>query len=400
MALAITQKTKSLGRATRLFGAALASTLILTGCGGGGGSSGDSPTTNRIFLAGDSLLDTGTFGFRATVQNSAGPTKIFIDVISEARGMVTPCPAYTAASSSTLVPYTRNAACTNFAIGGGRVVSSLDTPRSIVKQLQDMKASFTRFETSDLFLVDGGGNDFADLAGSFGAFATAAGAARASPTAETVAAYQAATQAYATFLAPLLQPTAWAQGPAAQAAVVTSITTAMLTAADPSAQAVSYGLAYSVKLADVLMAAIDENLVAAGATRVLVANPPNIVLTPAFSAVRGLLGPVVSGWISAYNLQLESLASARSQVAVYNLFAKFSELLDPQVGATYGFNNVLDAACSSPIRENPAACSTAALDAANPAWPGYFFSDGFHGTPKANEVIAKDAVGVLDTLRW
>ncbi|MFZ8912805.1 MAG: hypothetical protein ACO2Y4_07250, partial [Burkholderiaceae bacterium] len=137
-----------------------------------------------------------------------------------------------------------------------------------------------------------------------------------------------------------------------------------------------------------------------GATRELVANPPNIVLTPDFSAVRGLLGPVVSGWISAYNLQLESLASTRSQVAVYNLFAKFSDLLDPQVGASYGFTNVLDAACSSRISENPAACSTAALDVVNPAWPGYFFSDGFHGTPLANQVIAQDVIRVLENLGW
>ena len=397
MALAITQKTKSLGRATRLFGAALASTLILTGCGGGGGSSGDSPTTNRIFLAGDSLFDTGTFGFRYTVQNSAGPTKIFIDVISEARGMVTPCPAYTAASSSTLVPYTRNAACTNFAISGGRVVSSLETPRSIVKQLQDMTASFTRFETSDLLIVVGGGNDFADLAGSFGAFATAAGAARASPTAETVAAYQVATQAYATFLAPLLQPTAWAQGPAAQAAVVTSITTAMLTAADPSAQAVSYGLAYSVKLADTLTKAIDENLIAAGATRILILNPPDIVLTPRFAPVRSLLGPLVSGWIAGYNLQLESFAAARSQVALYDSYTKgFRFVRDPQVGASFGFTNVKDAACST----IDASCSTAALDVAKPEWSGYFFADEFSGTPLAHKVIGTEIADQLATLGW
>jgi len=393
MGLATTRKTRSLGQATRLFGIALASTFILSGCGGGG-SSGDSPTTNRIFVAGDSLFDTGTFGFKFTVQNAAGPTKIVIDLLSENKGVQTPCPAYSASLALS------NLSCTGFAVGGAGINISAGSPRNVIKQLQDIKATYSRFDSSDLILVDGGGNDFAALTGSFGAFAAAAAAAQASQTAESVAAYQAATQAYATFVAPLLQQAAWAQGPAAQTAVVTSLTTAILTATDPSAQAVSYGAAYSVKLADIFMAAIDENLVSAGATRVLVANPPNIVLTPNFSAVRGLLGPVVSGWISAYNLQLESLASARSQVAVYNLFAKFSELLDPQLGATYGFTNVLDAACSSPISENPAACSTAALDAVNPAWPGYFFSDGFHGTPKANEAIAKDVVGVLDTLGW
>ena len=393
MALANAQKLMSLGRSTKLFGVVLASVLVLAGCGGGGSSS-DSPSTSRMFAAGDSLFDMGTFGIKFTVQNAAGPTKIVIDLLSENKGVESPCPAY----SSTLA--LSNLSCTGFAVSGAGINTGVGTARNVIKQLQDIKATYSRFDSSDLVLIDGGGNDFAALTESFGAFATAAGAARASQTAESVAAYQAAAQAYATFVAPLLQQAAWAQGPAAQTAVVTSLTTAILTAADPSAQAVSYGLAYSVKLADVLMAAIDENLVSAGATRVLVFNPPNIVLTPDFSAVRGLLGPVVSGWISAYNLQLESLASTRSQVAVYNLFAKFSDLLDPQVGASYGFTNVLDAACSSPISENPAACSTAALDVVNPAWPGYFFSDGFHGTPLANQVIAQDVIRVLENLGW
>ena len=392
MALATTRKSKSLGQVTRLFGIALASTFILTGCGGGGGSSTDSPTTNRILLAGDSLLDMGTFnGLKFTVQSTAGATKIAIDHVAEAKGIKVPCSAY----SSELA--LANLSCTGFAIGGGRVVSSLDTPRSIVKQLQDMKASFTRFETSDLFLVDGGGNDFADLAGSFGAFATAAGAARASPTAETVAAFQAATQAYATFLAPLLQPTAWAQGPAAQAAVVTSLATTILTAADPSAQAVSYGLAYSVKLADTLTKAIDENLIAAGATRILVFNLPDIALTPRFAPVRSLLGPVITGWSAGFNFQLESFAAARSQVALYDFYTKgFRFVRDPQVGASFGFTNVKDAACST----IDASCSTAALDVAKPEWSGYFFADGFHGTPLANRLIGREIADQLATLGW
>lgn len=393
MAVAKFRKLRPLGRSVKLFGVALASALVLAGCGGGGSSS-DSPVTTRLFVAGDSLFDTGTFGIKFTVQNASGPTKIVIDLLAENKGVETPCPAY---SSSLALS---NPSCTAFAVGGAGINTGVGTARNIVKQLQDIRATYSGFSSSDLVLIDGGGNDFAALTESFGAFATAAAAARANQTAESVAAYQAATQAYATFVAPLLQQAAWAQGPAAQSAVVTSLTTAILTAADPSAQAVSYGLAYSVRLADVLVAAIDENLVSAGAARVLVANPPNIVLTPNFSAVRGLLGPVVSGWISAYNLQLESLASTRGQVAVYNLFAKFSELLDPQVGASYGFTNVLDAACLSPISENPTACSTAALDAVNPAWPGYFFSDGFHGTPRANQVIAEDVVVTLDTLGW
>jgi outer membrane lipase/esterase len=394
MPLTKPQPPKSFGQVAKILTVALASSVLLAGCGGGGGSSGEAPATQRMFVAGDSLFDTGTFGIKFTVQNAAGPTKIIIDLLSDDKGLSSPCPAY----SPTLT--LSNLSCTGFAVGGAGINTSTGTPRNVVKQLQDMKSSYMRFESSDLVLIDGGGNDFAALTESFGAFATAAGAARASQTAESVAAYQAATQAYATFVAPLLQPAAWAQGPAAQTAVVSSLTTAILTADDPSTQAVSYGLAYSVKLADVLVAAIDENLIAAGATRIFVANPPNIVLTPQFSAVRGLLGPVVSGWIAGYNLQLESLASARSQVAVYNLYAKFSDLLVPEVGATFGFTNVVDAACASSISENPAACSTAALDASRPDWRGYFFSDGFHGTPLANEVIAQDVIRVLDNLGW
>jgi outer membrane lipase/esterase len=70
-------------RIKHIIGASLAA-LLLISCGGGGGvSGGGSASSVKVF--GDSLADSGTFGFRFTV-NQAGPngtaTPIWVDKIA------------------------------------------------------------------------------------------------------------------------------------------------------------------------------------------------------------------------------------------------------------------------------------------------------------------------------
>jgi outer membrane lipase/esterase len=380
---------KSVDSAARLLGLLLVSTFFLSGCGGGGGSSGGPPTA-RMFVAGDSLFDMGTYGFKFTVQSTTATTKIVIDHVAEGKGIDVPCAAY----SNVLA--LANTDCTGFAVGGATISLTPNTAQNIVKQLVDMKATHGTFNDSDLILVDGGGNDFAALTTAFGTWATAAATYAAAPNAGNLTALQTATSGYATVLAPVTNS---AQFAAAPAATVTAIATGILTAADAQTTAIGLGVQYSVKLADMLMAAIDDNLLDAGAKRVLVANPPKISGTPAFAAAAAL-APVVNGWIGAYNLQLESLVDARGEVEVYNLYKKFEDLTTPAIGASFGFDDVTQAACSTSLSVNPVLCSDAALDALGIDWGSYFFSDSFHGSPLANRVIANDVLSVLNNKGW
>ena len=399
MTLTMLRMSKSVAPAMKLFGLALASTFLLAGCGGGGGSSSGGPST-RIFVAGDSLFDMGTFGFKFTVQNTSQglqntltATKIAIDHVAEAKGLDIPCSAY----SNTLALV--NTDCTSFAVGRGTISLTPTTAQNIVKQLVDMRAIHGPFDEADLILIDGGGNDFSALTEAFGTWATAAATYAAIQTPANLLSLQAATSAYATVLAPVTNA---AEFSAAPAATVTAITTGILTAADAQTAALGLGVQYSVKLADLLVAAIDENLIQEGAKRILISNPPNIVSTPAFASAAAL-APVVSGWVGYYNIQLESLAAARSEVEVYNFFAKFTELTTLATAASYGFTDVTSAACVAGLDTGVAAvqaCSDVALTAQSIDWETYFFSDSFHGSPLANEIIANDMVEVLNAMGW
>ena len=55
-----------------LVAAACSAAALLAGCGGGGDAAGPKVAISRVVVAGDSLADVGTFGFKFTVQNAAG----------------------------------------------------------------------------------------------------------------------------------------------------------------------------------------------------------------------------------------------------------------------------------------------------------------------------------------
>lgn len=148
----------------RLQLAALATAVLLAACGGG------DPAITSVKVMGDSLSDSGTFGLKFTVQGSAGTgagsTPIWPELVADDVADTDALCAYYRVNPVTQAA-TVQTGCTNYAVGGGRInhFDNPQDPRSITLQLQQAAQVHGSYKSSDLLLVDGGGNDAADLAG-------------------------------------------------------------------------------------------------------------------------------------------------------------------------------------------------------------------------------------------
>jgi phospholipase/lecithinase/hemolysin len=342
-----------------------------------------------VIVAGDSLADVGAFGYKFTVQNSADLAAgfpIFPQIVAADFGVTSQCNFYvftggTFAANST-------AGCTNYAVGGGRIVNPasqggaaapLAVPTQLATALQVAGGTWT---DADLLLVDGGGNDAADL----------------------VTAYLGAQANPAGFQAFLLQ----------------QLTPQELgAAASPEAAA---GL-YMHKLADTYYNAIKANALDHGATHVAVLNIPDITLTPklqqvltgvtnqAGAAVAAQVKGALQQWISAFNTELQAQAGGDSRIALVDFYADITD--EAAHPADYALTNVTTPACpitgvdgsGLPTYSFPA-CTTAALDAAPPAgaaagwWQSYAFADSFHPTPFGHHLLAASVSRAIARAGW
>ena len=222
----------------------LAAASLLVACGGGGADTSPVAPIKTVKVMGDSIADSGTFGFKFTVQGSAptGPasTPIWPELVASNYGS-TLCPRYVSTGSA----FNNAAGCTNYAVGGGRInnFTAPASPVSIVKQLTDAGAD--GFSAGDLLLIDGGGNDAADLIGAY------------------LSASKDGGKAFSALLSTLL--------PAA------TVNAGLAGGATGQAQV---GGAYMVALADKFHDAIEANALSKGAQRVAVLNMPAIDKTP------------------------------------------------------------------------------------------------------------------------
>ncbi|MFM9997950.1 MAG: phospholipase, partial [Burkholderiaceae bacterium] len=150
--------------------AALGAALVIAGCGGGDTRRS---AISSVRVVGDSLSDSGTFagvpGF-GRIFSVQGPTaQNWVERTAADFGVSGLCEVY----KFTGAAFVANpvAGCTNYAIAGGRInnptsAGGAASPVSIVKQLQDAGATYS-YSAKDLLLVDGGGNDAADLIGAY-----------------------------------------------------------------------------------------------------------------------------------------------------------------------------------------------------------------------------------------
>ena len=382
--------------------------LLLSACGGGGSHDNPSPTPTPpvtpakpvLKIFGDSLMDSGTFGFKVTVQNSdkTKPFEIFPEKIASSLGASTPCPYFNFAVTG----YLPNLACANYAVGGGRINTRGDTkavvdtanPLSIVNQ---MSIGSSLLVASDIVLIDGGANDIADLVGSYLAATTPDGLASFTNKLSTV--LPAAT---------------------VSALVTTTPTTTTLNAAS---------LAYAQGLGQLMAQSINDKIVAKGVRKVIVVNAVDISATPIFSGVMATLGAApgsaqrsavqtsVQTWTNAYNAAL-ARGLTSSSVLVVDLNSQFTQFLT--VPAQYGLTNTtvpvcpkvdggLDAYGLASLSQlaTVLACNVTNLSGNIPVgetspnwWQAYAFADDLHPTPALHALIGTYILQQLVRVGW
>ncbi|MFN3860532.1 MAG: SGNH/GDSL hydrolase family protein [Roseateles sp.] len=373
----------------------LLGSLLVAGCGGGA----TADTTPRAAITsvkvfGDSLQDSGTFGFKFTVQSS--DNLIYAERIAAAYGQ-TLCNFFSF-TGSTFVANTAKSGCTNFSIGGGRITytgaGGAANPLNIGTQMATYAAAAS-YTASDLVLIDGGGNDSADLVGAYLSIPRDAAA------------------SYSGLLGTLLTPT--------------QIQTALAGGAATTAQ---IGATYMTALADKFYASIKANVLDKGATRVVVLNIPDITLTPRFQMVldgiaaasgggtagataRAQSQALFQGWMTAFNTQLAAKFAGDERVVLVDFFKAFQDQV--ATPAQFGLSNVKTPACpvtgmgsdGLPSYNFPT-CTATALSAAPPAgasggadwWKSYAFSDSFHPTPYGHQLTQQLIAKSLATKGW
>ena len=376
---------------------ALLGGLLVAGCGGGGASADTTPAVkiSSVKVFGDSIQDSGTFGYKFTVQSA--DNLIYAERIAANYGQ-TLCNFYVFANG-TFAANTAKAGCTNFSIGGGRITytgagASAVNPLNIGVQMSTY-ASLASYTASDLVIVDGGGNDAADLVGAY------------------LTIPKDSAKAYSALLGTLLSPT--------------QIATALGGGATTTAQ---IGATYMTALADKFAASIKASVLDKGATHVVVMNMPDVTLTPRFqmvldgiaaasgggttgAAARAQSQALFQGWMTAFNAQLASKFSGNDSVIVIDFFKAFQDQV--ATPAQFGLTNVKTPACpvkgvgsdGLPTYDFPT-CTATALSAAPQAgatggadwWKSYAFSDSFHPTPYGHQLTQQLIAKALATKGW
>lgn len=380
--------------------AVFAMTLI-TACGGGdsgGGGSGTaspapSPATasgtpvSRVFVAGDSLADVGTFGLKATVQSTADPAAgypLYPEIVAAGFGIESLCNFF---SSDDGRAFTTHAGCTDFAVGGAQVVNPVtrggsEVPLSLEHQLEAaVAANGGAWRAGDLIVVDAGANDAAALADAYLDARTGAAAEEA---------------IYLALLAQQLDASTLADA-----------------LAEPAGRSVAAGL-YMQELARTYWNTVKANSLDKGATRVAVLDAPDITRTPRLRSMAAELaaaeGPAAGTefeaalrqWILGFNTELARRVAGEPRVVLVPYFEDFTA--HHTRPADFGLTNVTDAACPPGDFE---ACTDAALDAAPPApglapgwWRTWFYSDEFHPSPRGHELLAATVDRALARAGW
>lgn len=366
------------------------SAAVLAACGGGGADTTPATAVTAVKVMGDSLADSGTFGLKFTVQGTAptgaGSTAIWPERVAASYGR-TLCPHYASAGGS----FSAKADCTNYAVGGGRInnFTAPTSPVSILQQLKDAGAA--GYATGDLVLIDGGGNDAADLIGAY------------------LGASRDGGKAYAALLGTVLD-----------AATVNSL---LAGGATGMAQA---GGAYMQALATQFAATIKAQTLDKGATRVAVLNMPGVTLTPKFrmvlasiSAANGAAAAaqaqtLFDGWVQAFNAKLAAALAGDGRLTVVDFYASFKDQAEHP--AQYAYTNVTTPACPAtgvgsdglPTYSFPT-CTAAALSAMTPPagatggadwWKSYGFADSFHPTPFGHQLMGQLVSRSLSQAGW
>lgn len=354
---------------------ALLAALVLVACGGGG--AGDQTPkvkfTSQVSF-GDSLSDVGSYkvgpvaaagGGQFTVN---GVGKNWTELMAAQSGLAAPCAALTGGFGVAQVSATT---CTAYAQGGARVTNAIGvgynttTPAAgamtvpVVTQIANHLAAVGgSFSGGEIVYVLAGANDiFTQLGGLTAAVTAQVGADIASGA--CVPADAQATNCV----------------PAATTTAVTAAVTAVATVAGE------------------LSALINTQIIAKGATHVVVLNVPDITGTPMAATLtadaKGILGTMVT----TFNAQLKAGLAGNAKVLLVDTYTVNKDQVSNP--AIYGLTNVKGMACDMTVTiQTPAAfnasslvCNTTNLIAGDTSH--YLFADSVHPTPYGYLLIAR-----------
>ena len=364
----------------------------LSGCGGSNDPVPPKASINKVYVMGDSLADVGTFGFKFTVQDAMNDKgfQIWPQLVANAFGVDGSAQCNVFVYENNTFGMNSTAGCTNYAIGGGRIIAGSlnggsNSPINVGVQMAT-RAAAGNYTATDLVLIDGGGNDAADLVGAYLAASTTQG-----------------LQNYQTFLSQQLD---------------SATISALLPQTNGAALAAG---AYMQALADTFYGQIKAQVLDKGATRVAVLDMPDITLTPRFrmvlagvtaakdAATAQALQSAIRQWISTFNSRLQSKFAGDARVTVAPFYADFTdEINNPDA---YQLSNVTTAAClvSGVGSDNLPSydfqrCTSAALDSLPGKtagwWKSYAFSDGFHPTPYGHQLLVASVSRALARAGW
>jgi outer membrane lipase/esterase len=374
---------------------ALGAAALVAACGGGGSDTTAKVNITSVKVMGDSLADSGTFGFKATVQGA--DSLVYPERVALGYGITGMCNYYTPTGATTFTPNTAKTGCTNYAIAGSRInnYTAPTSQLSVIQQMKDATAT-TSIGASELALIDGGGNDAADLVGAY---------------------LRTSTDGGATFKG-LLK-------------TVLVNDTAAIDAAAPTAFP-ALAIQYMTAVATQFNAAIDTNVLGKGANYVAILNMPGITNTPRFQLVLNSIAAkavqagatdggakarsdnelLFKSWIEAFNTAIATHYAGNGKVVVVDFYTSFNE--EVAIPAQYSLTNVTTPACPATGVGTDGlptytftTCTDTALSAAPPTgvtdpnwWKSYAFSDGFHPTPYAHQLLAQLIARSLATKGW
>ena len=368
--------------------------LGIAGCGGNDALP-SKVSISKVYVMGDSLSDVGTFSVTGAFSNLkftvVDPNKpenslIWTQVIASQFGLdgLAQCNFF----NITINPFDPtnpttdfNSNCTNYAIGGARIVNKpTDTTPTVGTQMgaraQALSLASKQYSTDELVLIDGGGNDANDLAKAY------------------------ANRSLFTFLT--------------QSNVMDTGTATDLLQSDPTGT--SAGVTYMQRLADKFY---NENIkpyvLDMGAKRVAVLNIPDITITPLFQSQISGLPPeeaagsqaLIRALISEFNKRLKTNIGTDSRIALVDFYSDFQdEVANP---TSYSLSNVTNPACTydygDPFNYFPCASTlldTTFLPQGKTAgwWKKYAFADGFHPTPYGHQLLAASVSRALARAGW
>ena len=367
-------------------------------------------------------------------------------------GLPAPCAAETGlegnAAQGFSVARVKKAGCYGYAMGGSRVTNpvgpnnrltgsalgALTVP--VTTQIANhLAASGGKFSGTEVVFVMAGGNDLLFQLGSLQAAATAAGTAAGSAT-------------FASTLIPLLA--AGATNPATAGAAITAAvrtasaapgatTTTIVQAAvgtaavQPGNSAVASAAVYGPMVATAqtaataagakagadyaaangpalvtamgtagteLVALVKDQIIAKGATHVVVNNLPDVANTPSGLSKDASTKALINAMVSAFNTQIKNGLSANDKVLLVDVFAVSNDQATNP--GPYGLTNVKEPACDLTAAKNPLGsslvCNGSNLIAGDVSH--YSYADDVHPSPFNNLLLARYVAKDMVTRGW